>query len=111
MAMDIKGQIKRYGQITSINIYAAKILRSIELIRNSGIEHEFRTTVIRSQIEIQDLLSVVRLLEKSSLYVLQSFIPTKTLNETFHSESSYSPLEFSAICEKIKKEVTRVIIR
>ncbi|MHB9099831.1 MAG: anaerobic ribonucleoside-triphosphate reductase activating protein [Syntrophales bacterium] len=111
LAMDIKGPLRRYGQIASIKMNTLNILRSIELITNSGIEHEFRTTVVRSQIDVEDLLSVVRLIDKSSLYVLQPFVPAKVLNREFLSESSYSPLEFSAIREKLKNELPRVIIR
>lgn len=111
LAMDIKGPLQRYGRIASVTVDTSSIRRSIELITTSGIEHEFRTTVVRSQIDLQDLLSVVRLIDKSSLYVLQPFVPKKTLNCSFLSESSYSPLEFSAIRQQLEKEVTRVVIR
>jgi pyruvate formate lyase activating enzyme len=111
LAMDIKGPLQRYGQIASVKVDTSRILRSIKLITTSGIEHEFRTTVVRSQIDLQDLLSVARLIDKSSLYVLQPFIPTKTLNDSFLFESSYSLLEFSAIREQLENEVIRVVIR
>jgi pyruvate formate lyase activating enzyme len=111
LAMDVKGPLERYGRIAAVKVDTSSILRSIELITTSGIEHEFRTTVVRSQIGIQDLLSLVRLIDKSSLYVLQAFVPATTLNRTFLSESSYSPLEFSAVREKLRNEVARIVIR
>jgi len=111
LAMDIKGPLQRYAQIASTEVDTSKIKRSIDLITTSGIEHEFRTTVVRSQIGLKDLLSIAELIDKSSLYVLQPFIPTKTLNGSFLSESSYSPIEFSALRERLEKEITRVVIR
>lgn len=111
LAMDIKGPLARYAEIASVKTDTSNILKSIEVIETSGIEHEFRTTVVRSQIDIQDLLSVARLIDKSSLYVLQPFVPARALKRAFLSESSYSPLEFSIIREKLKNELPRVIIR
>jgi pyruvate formate lyase activating enzyme len=111
LAMDIKGPLKKYGQIASVRVDTSKILRSIELITISGIDHEFRTTIVRSQIDLQDLISVAKLINKSALYVLQTFVPAKTLDSSFLSESSYSLLEFSPMREQLEIEVTRIVIR
>ncbi len=111
LAMDIKGPLARYAEIASAKTDTSKIRKSIDVIKTSGIEHEFRTTVVRSQIDIQDLLSVAQLIDKSSLYVLQPFVPARALKRAFLSESSYSPLEFSVIREKLTNELHRVIIR
>ncbi|MHB8908264.1 MAG: anaerobic ribonucleoside-triphosphate reductase activating protein [Syntrophales bacterium] len=111
LAMDIKGPLNRYGEIASVKTDTANILKSIELITTSRIEHEFRTTVVRSQIDVQDLLTVAGLICKSSVYVLQPFVSANVLNRAFLAESSYSPLEFSAIRERLKDELPRVIIR
>jgi len=111
LAMDIKGPLKKYEQIASVKMDTSKILRSIELIVTSGIEHEFRTTVVRSQIDLKDLRSVARMIDKSSLFVLQPFVSTRTLNESFLFESSYSRVEFSAIRVHLENEIARVVIR
>lgn len=111
LAMDIKGPLKRYRQIASVEVDTSEIKRSIELIMTSGITYEFRTTVVRSQLDLQDLVSVAKLVRQARLYVLQPFIPVKTLAGPMLSEIPYTPEEFSTIREKLEKECHNVIVR
>jgi pyruvate formate lyase activating enzyme len=111
LAMDIKGPLNKYGAIISVKVDTSRVRRSIELITSSGIDHEFRTTVVRSQLDHQDLKAVAKLIAKARLYVLQPFVPTKTLDDSFLSAASYSPEEFSTIRKNLEKDVIRIVIR
>lgn len=111
IAMDIKGPLKRYGQIVSVKVDASRIRRSIQLITTSGVEHEFRTTVVRSQLDLDDLVSMAKLIKRARLYVLQSFVAKKTLDGAFLSETSYAPDELSTIRENLGKKGFRVVVR
>lgn len=111
LAMDLKGPLTKYRRIASVKVAAPAIRESIDLITASGIEHEFRTTVVRSQLDLPDLLSMAKMVKKADCYVLQPFVPARTLDPSFLAETSYSPEEFSAIRERLEKEVRRVIVR
>jgi len=111
LAMDIKGPLRRYRQITSAEVGTSEIRRSIELITSSGITYEFRTTAVRSQLDLQDLISVAKLVGQARLYVLQPFIPIKTLAGSMLSEIPYTPEELSTIRENLEKECPHVIVR
>jgi pyruvate formate lyase activating enzyme len=110
LAMDVKGPLQKYERIANVKVKTAKIRRSIELITASGIEHEFRTTVVRSQLDNEDLIATSELLKKG-LYVLQSFVPAKSLDHEFLTEVSYSPEEFADIQKKLESKRLRVFIR
>ena len=110
LAMDVKGPLKKYERIANVKVKTAKIRKSIELIMASGIEHEFRTTVVRSQLDNEDLIATAELLKKG-LYVLQSFVPAKSLDHEFLTEISYSPEEFADIQKKLESKRLRVFIR
>lgn len=110
LAMDVKGPLQKYERIANVKVQTAKIQRSIELITASGIEHEFRTTVVRSQLDNEDLIATSELLKKG-LYVLQSFVPAKSLDHEFLTEVSYSPEEFADIQKKLESKRLRVFIR
>jgi pyruvate formate lyase activating enzyme len=110
LAMDVKGPLQKYERIANVKVKTAKIRRSIELITASGIEHEFRTTVVRSQLDNEDLIATAALLKKG-LYVLQSFVPAKSLDHEFLTEISYSPEEFADIQKKLESKRLRVFIR
>ena len=111
LAMDIKGRLKKYEMIVSVSVDTSRIRRSIELIMSSGIEHEFRTTIVRSQLDPQDLRAVAKLIKKDRLYVLQHFVPTKTLDDSFLSEASYSPQELSTVRKNLGKDLIHIVIR
>lgn len=110
LALDVKGPLDEYGRIAKTRVDAAKIARSIELVSASEVEHEFRTTVVRSQLDREGLRATARLL-KRGLYVLQPHVPAKCLDSEFLKESSYSPEEFSEIRRTIETEQLRVVIR
>jgi pyruvate formate lyase activating enzyme len=111
LAMDLKGPFKKYRQITGADVQTEKIRKSIELITNSGIAHEFRTTVVRSQLSVKDLSTMAGLLKKARLYVLQRFVPAKTLNRKFLVETSFSSEEFSAVQKNWEGRHPYIVLR
>ena len=111
LAMDVKGPFRKYERITNVKVNTAEIRRSIELITASGIEHEFRTTVVRSQLDNEDLIATAKLLKKAQLYVLQTFVPVKTLRREFLAETSFSPEDFSVVQKFLSGKHPRIVLR
>jgi pyruvate formate lyase activating enzyme len=111
IAMDFKGPFKKYGQMAAAKVDVSRIRRSIQLIATSGIVHEFRTTVVRSQLGLKDFASMVKEIRHARLYVLQPFVASKTLDSAFLSEASYTPEEFSTLREVLEKKGIPVVIR
>ncbi|HJH27194.1 MAG TPA: anaerobic ribonucleoside-triphosphate reductase activating protein [Methanophagales archaeon] len=86
IAMDVKAPLERYREITGSRVDPAKIEHSIELIMSSGLDYEFRTTVVKSQLGKRDILEIGRLIRGSKRYVLQKFVPVKVLDKKFLDE-------------------------
>lgn len=110
LAMDVKGPAEKYERIARVKVDTAKIRRSIGLISASGIDHEFRTTVVRSQLDHKDLAATAKFL-KRGLYILQPFVPVKCLDRRFLTESSYLPEEFADIRKKLGANGLDVFVR
>ncbi|MCX7917084.1 MAG: anaerobic ribonucleoside-triphosphate reductase activating protein [bacterium] len=111
ISMDLKGPLEKYKIITGVEIDTKKILKSVELIKNSDIEYEFRTTVVKKQISFDDFEKIGRIIEGSKMYYLQKFIPSKLVNENFMKETTYSDEEFDVIKEIMKKYVLECKVR
>jgi len=75
IAMDIKGPLSRYAEITDVPIDTTKIERSIKLIMNAGIDYEFRTTVWRSGFSHEDFHAILSLIAGARHYYLQNMFP------------------------------------
>lgn len=97
IAMDVKGPLHKYGSIAGAEVQVEKIRKSIDLITTSDIEHEFRTTVVRSQLGRDDLIAIVGMLQTARIFVLQTFVPGNTLCRDFIPKGSYSAEDACAV--------------
>jgi len=111
LAMDIKAPLEKYAAITRTPVNGKAIRQSIMLIMNSGIDYEFRTTVVKSQIKEADILAMGRLIKNASLYSLQRYVPTKPLDNNFLTETTLSQGEFGNVKKILEKNISKVIIR
>ena len=111
IAMDIKNSIENYNKVVRNFTTQEKILKSIDLIMNSGVDYEFRTTVLKSLISLNDFEKIGETIKGAKKYFIQKFIPTKILNENLMNEINYSSEEFENIKTKMEKYVNFVSIR
>lgn len=105
VAMDIKSPLSKYAAHTNSDIKEEYIKKSIELIKKSGLDYEFRTTVVKEQLSPEDLFAIGQILSGSKRYILQKFIPKKTLNENFMEAETYTDEEFDDFCSRLKPMV------
>lgn len=94
IAMDIKAPLTKYKTITQTDIDTKIIKKSIDMIMNSGVDYEFRTTIVKSQLSVEDLRQIGELIQGAKRYYMQKFLATKILDETLMSEESYTDEEF-----------------
>lgn len=74
VAMDVKNSLEKYPVTTGIeDLDTAPFKRSIEIIKNSGVPYEFRTTVVREFHTVEDIVSIAELIGKVDGYYLQSY--------------------------------------
>jgi pyruvate formate lyase activating enzyme len=111
IAMDIKTSFDKYHQVIKRKIDTRKILESIRLIMDSGLEYEFRTTVVKALFEENDFYKIGHLIENARLYVLQKFVPSKTLDDAFLDMKSCTDEELDCFKEIMEGFVQRCIIR
>lgn len=111
IAMDIKGPLEKYESIVSAPVESHKIKESIKSILKAGIPHEFRTTIVQSQLTPKDILKIATLISGSEKYILQKYIPIKILDENFLREKSFSDNELEKIKKRLEKIIPSVIVR
>lgn len=72
IAMDIKNVFDKYPQSCGINVNIAKIKKSIEIIKESCVLHEFRTTIAKELHNVEDIKNILSYVDGSK-YFLQNF--------------------------------------
>ena len=111
IAMDIKTSLDRYEYVIKTRIEKTKILDSIRLIMDSGLDYEFRTTVVRALLEKGDFPKIGQLIKNSRLYVLQRFAPPKTPDDRFLDMRSCSDEEIDYFKETVEGFVQKCVVR
>lgn len=110
VAMDIKGPLNRYSEIAARPIDTEAIQTSVRLLIDSDIQHEFRTTIVRSQLAPSDFDLMGELIRGGKRFALQRFQPGKTLSPQFERETSYDDAEMESLKTKMEKYVETCVI-
>lgn len=105
VAMDIKAPLEKYSQIVNVDVDTSKILKSIEVLKNGGVDYEFRTTVVKSQLSFEDFEKIGQLIQGAPRYYLQRFEASKILDKSLENEKTYSTEEFKRIIDMLKSYV------
>ena len=88
VAIDVKLPKEKYAKILKTKV--DDIEKSVELLKSSGIDFEFRTTVVPTVLEKQDILKITKWIGGSNVkYYLQNFRPEKTLDPKFEKIKPY----------------------
>jgi len=110
IAMDIKGPIEKYTDIAARPIDIEAIQKSIKMIISSGIDHEFRTTIVKGQLEVKDFEAIGKIVKGAKRYALQKFQPGTTLSPIFQNMSSFNDDEMSQTQKIMEGYVQKCVI-
>ncbi len=79
VAMDIKNCKEKYSLTSGIDVDIEKIEESVEILKRSNIDFEFRTTVVGELHTADDLKAISLWLQGDSKYFLQQFKNTENV--------------------------------
>ena len=74
-------------------------------MKNGGVDYEFRTTVVKSQLSFEDFEKIGQLIQGAPRYYLQRFEASKILDKSLENEKTYSTEEFERIIDILKSYV------
>ena len=109
IAMDIKSSIAGYKKASGSNIPFEAFKKSIDLIKKSGIDHEFRTTAVKGIHQAEDFEEIAKLLKGEKKYFIQQFIDSGNLISD--GCSPFSAEETAGILKAVQKYVPEATIR
>ena len=93
VAMDVKAPPAKYPLLAGwAGLDLGRVERSVELLQDSNLSCEFRTTVVPGLLVEEDVEEVARWIAGAERYVLQQFRPLGTLDPALEKVSPY-PLE------------------
>ncbi len=102
VAMDVKAPWDHYERLAGVRVETAAIRASIGLIAQSGIPHEFRTTVVPQLLSEGDLRDIARLLPTGSAYRHQPFRSAYAMASHLRGDEPHS--QPAAICPAARED-------
>jgi len=111
IAMDIKNSLEKYSITTGVNIPTNKIIKTIQIIEDSGLEYEFRTTVIPGFHTKADIANITQLFKKQSKYFIQNFVRSKHIDTSVLPNKGFSKAQLNDFINVAKQNVTNVKIQ
>ena len=110
VALDIKAPKESYAAATGISdIDVAPLCQSIEMIMNSGIDHEFRTTAVKGLHNVGDFEEIALWIKGAKRYYIQQFVSSPDLIS--HSFTSFSTEEMNEILADVQKIIPNALLR
>ena len=110
IAMDIKNSKDKYAITCGLGSMPEDIERSIDIIMNSGIPYEFRTTVVKELHTEADIIDIAKRISGTKKYFLQGFIDSGDIIGE-DNYSAYSTEEMKHIINEVKKIIPDASLR
>lgn len=109
VAMDIKSAPDTYPLLTGSELDVELFKASVELLQNSGIPHEFRTTAVKGLHTVADFEAIARWLPPDSRYFIQRFVDSGNLIGT--GCAAFSEDEMQTILQTVRLYIPGAEIR
>ena len=114
VAMDIKNQISEptpYERTVGVKVNLKKIEESIEILMGSSIDYEFRTTVVPTFLDENDIVEIARSISGAKRYILQQFAPRNAYQPALREVKPYPPEKLKAMAELASRYVHNCQVR
>lgn len=101
VAMDIKAPRGSYRKLTGRLIDIKDIEKSINILKENKVDHEFRTTITPTLLEKEDIIKIAKWLSPAKKYFLQNFRPEKAIDPELKKIKPYSDDYLSDCCQAV----------
>ncbi len=112
IAMDIKTSLSNYDRVgITSELLIERIKQSIELIKTSDLEYEFRTTLEPNTVKKEDIELMGQDIKGAKKWIFQAYRPDIVLKREDVSSYSYSPQEAEDMLEIARQFVEFASLR
>jgi pyruvate formate lyase activating enzyme len=109
VALDVKTSLEKYVRLGAKD--TAEFLRTIEMLKTGKVDYEFRTTVVPSFLDSEDIPKIGELARGVRNFSFQQFVSGDTLDRTFSTLKPYPPEKIANFAESMKEYAENVTLR
>ena len=101
VAMDIKNDLDSYEDVTKCKVNIKLIKESIEILKKSNIDYEFRTTTMKEYHSLDKIKNIVSIIDDEKYYIQNFKLSDDVIDKSLHG---FSIEELNALKEKLKNK-------
>ncbi len=111
VAMDIKSPLGKYSQTVCAPVSQESIQKSVDLIRASGVDYEFRATAVPGLFSKEDAIAIGKWLSGSKAFYLQQFRSVATVDPSFEGRGHFHAQTMGEFAQAMKPYFQKVETR
>jgi len=116
VAVDVKAQLTNEGYSKASGVdevsFLEKINETIHLVLDGSVDYEFRTTVVPTLHQIEDLTKICQTIRGCKKYAIQNFkSDVETINPKYQSLKPFSRAQMEKFLRTAKKIIPNTIVR
>ena len=100
-AQSSKFKVQNYETATGVKGFLEKVKKSVKIIKDSGIDYEFRTTVVPTLHTAEDILEIARHISGARKYCLQNFSNKEAMEPGFRKITPYTREQLEGMRESV----------
>jgi pyruvate formate lyase activating enzyme len=97
VAMDIKTTPNQYPLIAGSDQFTPLVLESVEILKNSSIPYEFRTTIVKELHTDKEILEIGKWLKGCNQYFLQTYKDNPQIPYLLHAHNEETMEHFASL--------------
>jgi pyruvate formate lyase activating enzyme len=113
MAMDLKAPLtaEDYERVAAVPVNVDDVRQSLETIKQSGLPHEIRITVVPGLVDLGELKRMAPDLEGADRVAIQNFKPDFCMDPEFREIMPYTPPQLDELVAAVEPVCRRVVLR
>jgi len=116
VALDVKAPLteRKYSHVCGVNTvsFLDKIMETVQLLLSDVVEYEFRTTMVPTLHQVEDVEKICQTIKGCKKYVLQNFkSEVETLNPKFQNLKPFSKTQMENLLQTAQKIISNTTIR
>jgi pyruvate formate lyase activating enzyme len=109
VALDVKTSPSKYASLGAGS--TTELIHTIEILKTSKVDYEFRTTVVPGFVETSDIHTMSELVKGARTWALQQFIPGDTLDIELNEVKPYPPETIGKYAETVRAYAENIVLR
>lgn len=111
IAMDIKAPLSKYPSVVKTPVALEDIQKSIDILLENKVDYEFRTTICKELLGMEDIKTMAKEIQGAGTYILQNFKDGETILAGKNKFTPYNEDDLKQIDRLISPLFKRFLVR